>query len=145
MVHRGDIVSAAGAGPAQQRALEFILANASEALNKARCPLTLHVIEGPLMDGKYLLPQAINSERCMKKAAKYLLPFMEEEKTEELLNNNDAQQQGSEQKLVLLATVKGDVHNIGKNFVGVVLGCNNFKVVDLGVMCDCNVIMEPAS
>lgn len=79
--------------------------------------------------GKMFLPQVIKSARVMKKAVNYLTPFMEEEK---LKNNQstDIKYQGT----VVLATVKGDVHDIGKNIVGVVLGCNNFNVIDMGVM-----------
>ena len=96
----------------------------------------IKVIEGPLMDGmnivgelfgagKMFLPQVVKSARVMKKAVAYLLPFMEQEKQ---ASGRPAQRK------VLLATVKGDVHDIGKNIVGVVLGCNNYAVIDLGVM-----------
>jgi 5-methyltetrahydrofolate--homocysteine methyltransferase len=107
----------------------------------------LHVIEGPLMDGmkvvgdlfgegKMFLPQVVKSARVMKKAVAYLTPFMEAEKAAA----NDTSAQGT----VLLATVKGDVHDIGKNIVGVVLACNNYRVVDLGVMVSCDKILEAA-
>ena len=107
---------------------------------------TLDVIEGPLMDGmnvvgdlfgdgKMFLPQVVKSARVMKKAVAYLLPFMDEE------------QEGERQSAgkVLMATVKGDVHDIGKNIVGVVLQCNGYEVVDLGVMVPANDILEAAS
>eukprot|EP00668_Euglena_longa_P009059 GGOE01010899.1.p1 GENE.GGOE01010899.1~~GGOE01010899.1.p1 ORF type:complete len:1443 (+),score=573.59 GGOE01010899.1:106-4329(+) len=121
----------------------------------------LEVIEGPLMkgmntvgdlfgSGKMFLPQVIKSARVMKKAVAYLLPFMEKEKREQLIAegkdpntieaNDDSQYAGK----VLMATVKGDVHDIGKNIVAVVLGCNNFKVYDIGVMCPCDTILEAA-
>lgn len=105
----------------------------------------LHVIEGPLMDGmnvvgdlfgsgKMFLPQVVKSARVMKKAVAYLQPFIEQE------------QQGGTQKLgkILLATVKGDVHDIGKNIVGVVLACNNFEIIDLGVMVPTEKILDEA-
>ena len=109
---------------------------------------TLNIIEGPLMDGmnvvgdlfgsgKMFLPQVIKSARVMKKAVAYLLPYIEEEK-----KKNKEQQ--SRQKKVLMATVKGDVHDIGKNIVGVVLGCNNYEVIDLGVMVPTEKILETA-
>lgn len=120
--------------------------------NIERYPRPLHVIEGPLMkgisivgdlfgDGKMFLPQVIKSARVMKKAVAYLIPFMEKEKEEALaagLVNADDQHQ----QTVVIATVKGDVHDIGKNIVGVVLACNNFKVIDLGVMTPCEKIIE---
>lgn len=108
---------------------------------------TLRVIEGPLMAGmrvvgelfgagKMFLPQVVKSARVMKKAVAYLLPFMEAEKA--------AAGSASAQKKVLLATVKGDVHDIGKNIVGVVLACNNYEVHDLGVMVPCEQILAKA-
>jgi 5-methyltetrahydrofolate--homocysteine methyltransferase len=108
----------------------------------------LAIIEGPLMDGmsivgdlfgagKMFLPQVVKSARVMKKAVAYLTPFMEAEKAA----GGNAQQFRAK---VLLATVKGDVHDIGKNIVGVVLGCNNFEVIDLGVMVSCETILETA-
>ncbi|MDR6942247.1 methionine synthase [Mucilaginibacter pocheonensis] len=110
----------------------------------------LDVIEGPLMDGmnivgdlfgagKMFLPQVVKSARVMKKAVAYLLPFIEEEKK----NNVNADQRANAGK-VLMATVKGDVHDIGKNIVGVVLACNNFEVIDLGVMVPAQKIIEEA-
>ncbi len=106
---------------------------------------SLEVIEGPLMtgmgivgdlfgSGKMFLPQVVKSARVMKKAVAYLTPFMETEKAE---GTNVAGK-------ILMATVKGDVHDIGKNIVGVVLGCNNYKVIDLGVMVPCEKILEAA-
>lgn len=106
----------------------------------------LEVIEGPLMDGmkvvgdlfgagKMFLPQVVKSARVMKKAVAYLLPFMEDEKSEG---------EDSSAGTFLIATVKGDVHDIGKNIVGVVLSCNNYKVIDLGVMVDCETILSEA-
>jgi 5-methyltetrahydrofolate--homocysteine methyltransferase len=119
----------------------------------------LDVIEGPLMDGmkvvgdlfgagKMFLPQVIKSARVMKKAVAYLLPFMEEEKKQRLaamgISSENADDDSMYAGKVLLATVKGDVHDIGKNIVGVVLGCNNYKVYDLGVMCPCETILQKA-
>ena len=106
----------------------------------------LHVIEGPLMDGmgevgelfgsgKMFLPQVVKSARVMKKAVAYLLPFMEAEKS-----GGGAQSAGK----ILMATVKGDVHDIGKNIVGVVLACNNYEVIDLGVMVPMDKILDTA-
>ncbi len=107
----------------------------------------LDVIEGPLMDGmnvvgdlfgsgKMFLPQVVKSARVMKKAVAYLIPYLEEEKK----RAKDTSEKGK----VLLATVKGDVHDIGKNIVGVVLGCNNYDVVDLGVMVPAEKILDTA-
>ncbi len=109
----------------------------------------LQVIEGPLMDGmsvvgdlfgsgKMFLPQVVKSARVMKKAVAYLLPFMEQEKIAE------GRQQERARGKILMATVKGDVHDIGKNIVGVVLGCNNYEIIDLGVMVSCEKILETA-
>ena len=109
-------------------------------------PTCLNIIEGPLMSGmqivgdlfgagKMFLPQVVKSARVMKKAVAYLLPFMEAEK---------AVSGGGSRGKVVLATVKGDVHDIGKNIVGVVLGCNNYEVIDLGVMCPCENILDAA-
>ncbi|MBX7097279.1 MAG: methionine synthase [Myxococcaceae bacterium] len=110
-------------------------------------PRPLDIIEGPLMDGmrvvgdlfgagKMFLPQVVKSARVMKRAVAYLTPFMEEEKRQKA----DTRAQGK----VLLATVKGDVHDIGKNIVGVVLACNNYQVIDLGVMVPCEKILATA-
>ncbi|MBX7043937.1 MAG: methionine synthase [Ignavibacteria bacterium] len=123
--------------------VEFIEEDTEEARRLFDKPL--EVIEGPLMDGmnvvgdlfaegKMFLPQVVKSARVMKKAVAYLLPFIEAEKEE-----------GSRAKgKILLATVKGDVHDIGKNIVGVVLGCNNYDVIDLGVMVPSEKILETA-
>merc|ERR1712137_621339 len=122
---------------------DYIIEDTEEARQKAERPL--HVIEGPLMDGmnvvgdlfgegKMFLPQVVKSARVMKKAVAYLQPFIEEEKSD------DAKANGK----VLMATVKGDVHDIGKNIVGVVLQCNNFEVIDLGVMVSADKILETA-
>jgi 5-methyltetrahydrofolate--homocysteine methyltransferase len=108
----------------------------------------LAIIEGPLMDGmrvvgdlfgagKMFLPQVVKSARVMKKAVAYLLPFMEAEKAK-------SGQVNAPRGKLLMATVKGDVHDIGKNIVGVVLGCNNYEVIDLGVMVPCERILETA-
>ena len=86
--------------------------------------------------GKMFLPQVVKSARVMKKAVAYLLPFMEAEKAKA----GDLSQRGK----VLMATVKGDVHDIGKNIVGVVLGCNNYEVIDLGVMVSADKILDTA-
>ncbi len=121
---------------------DFITEDTEEA--RQHCARPLDVIEGPLMDGmavvgdlfgegKMFLPQVVKSARVMKKAVAYLEPFMEDEKSE-----------GSAQGKVLLATVKGDVHDIGKNIVGVVLGCNNYEVIDLGVMVPADRIVDTA-
>jgi 5-methyltetrahydrofolate--homocysteine methyltransferase len=126
---------------------EFIEVDVEEARQKAERPL--HVIEGPLMAGmnvvgdlfgagKMFLPQVVKSARVMKQAVAYLMPFMEEEKTR--LGLVDQPSAGK----ILLATVKGDVHDIGKNIVGVVLQCNNFEVIDLGVMVPATRILETA-
>jgi 5-methyltetrahydrofolate--homocysteine methyltransferase len=84
----------------------------------------------------------IKSARVMKRAVAHLIPYMEEEKAAALLANPDMVEQASTAGTVVLATVKGDVHDIGKNIVAVVLGCNNYKVVDLGVMTPCAKIIE---
>ena len=113
-------------------------------------PRPLHVIEGPLMagmsivgdyfgSGKMFLPQVIKSARVMKKSVNYLTPFMEAEK--QLLTGVESTNV-SYNGTIVLATVKGDVHDIGKNIVGVVLGCNNYKVIDMGVMQSCQAIID---
>ncbi|HEY8965541.1 MAG TPA: methionine synthase, partial [Candidatus Methylacidiphilales bacterium] len=128
---------------------EFIDADTEEALAKYGRPL--NVIEGPLMDGmrvvgdlfgagKMFLPQVVKSARVMKKAVAYLTPFMEEEKRQAALAGGET----SAKAKIVMATVKGDVHDIGKNIVGVVLGCNNYEVVDLGVMVPCETILRTA-
>ncbi|EIW89279.1 methionine synthase [Alishewanella agri BL06] len=121
---------------------DFIEQDTEDARQQAERPL--HVIEGPLMDGmnvvgdlfgegKMFLPQVVKSARVMKKAVAYLQPYIEQEKAG-----------GRAQGKILLATVKGDVHDIGKNIVGVVLQCNNFEVIDLGVMVSCAEILRVA-
>lgn len=125
--------------------VEFIDADVEEARQKFN--YSLEIIEGPLMDGmnhvgdlfgsgKMFLPQVVKSARVMKKAVAQLIPYIEKEK---------AGLQGPRDRgKVLMATVKGDVHDIGKNIVGVVLGCNNYKVIDLGVMVSAEKIIEEA-
>ncbi|XP_076441895.1 methionine synthase-like [Babylonia areolata] len=135
---------------------KYIVEDTEEArADSVSYPRPLNVIEGPLMDGmsivgdlfgmgKMFLPQVIKSARVMKKAVGYLIPFMEKEKEEELAKEGKTSSERTYSGTVVLATVKGDVHDIGKNIVGVVLGCNNFKVVDLGVMTPCEKILEAA-
>jgi 5-methyltetrahydrofolate--homocysteine methyltransferase len=121
---------------------EFIEADTEQARLEADKPL--HVIEGPLMDGmnvvgdlfgsgKMFLPQVVKSARVMKKAVAYLMPYIEDEK-----------EVGDTNGRILMATVKGDVHDIGKNIVGVVLQCNNYEVIDLGVMVSAETILKQA-
>jgi 5-methyltetrahydrofolate--homocysteine methyltransferase len=127
----------------------YIDADTAEALAKYGKPLT--VIEGPLMAGmsvvgdlfgagKMFLPQVVKSARVMKKSVAYLTPFMEAEKAAMVARGEVVKAQGK----IILATVKGDVHDIGKNIVGVVLACNNYEVIDLGVMVPCEKILERA-
>ena len=127
----------------------YIDADTEEARVKLQRPLS--VIEGPLMDGmsvvgdlfgagKMFLPQVVKSARVMKKAVAYLFPFMEAEKAAMAASGQVAKTQGK----IILATVKGDVHDIGKNIVGVVLACNNYDVIDMGVMVSCEKILERA-
>ncbi|CAI7978534.1 cobalamin-dependent methionine synthase [Frankia sp. Hr75.2] len=147
-------------GPVEQRLshalvhgiVDFIEADTEEA--RAGAARALDVIEGPLMDGmkivgdlfgsgKMFLPQVVKSARVMKRSVAYLEPFMEAEKQQALLDgtaNTDRSGNGK----VVMATVKGDVHDIGKNIVGVVLGCNNYEVIDLGVMVPAKVILDTA-
>ncbi len=126
-----------------------IEADTEEARQKY--PKPLDIIEGPLMDGmrvvgdlfgagKMFLPQVVKSARVMKRAVAYLQPFMEEEKKRHLAAGGTARPQGR----IVMATVKGDVHDIGKNIVGVVLACNNYEVIDLGVMVPCEKILATA-
>jgi 5-methyltetrahydrofolate--homocysteine methyltransferase len=125
---------------------EFIVEDTEEARAQAERPL--HVIEGPLMDGmsivgdlfgagKMFLPQVVKSARVMKQAVAYLLPFMEDEKERSGMA-------GKSNGKIVMATVKGDVHDIGKNIVGVVLQCNGYEIDDLGVMVPCDKILERA-
>ena len=120
---------------------KYIVEDAEEARLKLTSPVS--VIEGPLMDGmnivgdlfgegKMFLPQVVKSARVMKEAVAYLVPFIEESKDERSSSNGK----------VVMATVKGDVHDIGKNIVGVVLACNNWDVIDLGVMVSCDKILD---
>ena len=124
--------------------IEFIEQDTEEARQKFDDPL--HVIEGPLMGGmntvgdlfgagKMFLPQVVKSARVMKKSVAYLIPYLEESKARSASGNAGK---------ILLATVKGDVHDIGKNIVGVVLGCNNYEVIDLGVMTPAEKIIRTA-
>ncbi len=121
----------------------YIIEDTEEARQNAERPI--HVIEGPLMDGmnvvgdlfgagKMFLPQVVKSARVMKQAVAHLIPFIEEEK------GDKTEAKGK----IIMATVKGDVHDIGKNIVGVVLQCNNYEVVDLGVMVPCETILKAA-
>lgn len=128
--------------------VDFIDQDTEEARKSFARPL--HVIEGPLMDGmqivgdyfgsgKMFLPQVIQSARVMKRAVGYLTPFMEAERLAAgHVDDGQVRYNGT----VVLATVKGDVHDIGKNIVGVVLGCNNYKVIDMGVMQSCKAIID---
>jgi 5-methyltetrahydrofolate--homocysteine methyltransferase len=122
---------------------DFIIEDTEESRQQAELPL--HVIEGPLMDGmntvgdlfgegKMFLPQVVKSARVMKKAVAYLMPYLEDEKEGKLQSNGK----------ILMATVKGDVHDIGKNIVGVVLQCNNYEVIDIGVMVPAETILSEA-
>jgi 5-methyltetrahydrofolate--homocysteine methyltransferase len=137
--------------------VDFIEADTEEARLVADRPLD--VIEGPLMDGmkivgdlfgsgKMFLPQVVKSARAMKRSVAYLEPFMEAEKEQNLQDRNGAAggsgASARTQGKVVLATVKGDVHDIGKNIVGVVLGCNNYEVIDLGVMVPADTILDTA-
>ena len=122
---------------------EFIIEDTEESRQQAEAPI--HVIEGPLMDGmnvvgdlfvegKMFLPQVVKSARVMKQAVAYLLPYIEAEKGGDVSSNGK----------ILMATVKGDVHDIGKNIVGVVLQCNNYEVIDIGVMVPAATILDEA-
>ncbi|KNC81822.1 methionine synthase [Sphaeroforma arctica JP610] len=135
---------------------KYVVEDVEEArLQTNLYPRPLHIIEGPLMAGmsvvgdlfgagKMFLPQVIKSARVMKRGVAHLIPFMEKEREANLallgLDSSEPMWNGT----VIMATVKGDVHDIGKNIVGVVLGCNNYKVVDLGVMCTCETIIKAA-
>ncbi|HEX3879023.1 MAG TPA: methionine synthase, partial [Bryobacteraceae bacterium] len=172
LVEFGDKLKAASAGTTsgaekktEEWRLDTVEARLSHALVKgidtyidqdteeARVKLgrPLAVIEGPLMDGmgvvgdlfgagKMFLPQVVKSARVMKKAVAYLTPFMEDEKASLAAAGQVVKTQGK----IVLATVKGDVHDIGKNIVGVVLACNNYEVIDMGVMVPCEKILERA-
>jgi 5-methyltetrahydrofolate--homocysteine methyltransferase len=170
LVEFGEALKARAAGPAAEKKTEewrlgtveerlsnalvkgidtFIDQDTEEARVKLGRPLA--VIEGPLMDGmgvvgdlfgagKMFLPQVVKSARVMKKAVAYLTPFMEAEKAALAAAGQMVKTQGK----IVLATVKGDVHDIGKNIVGVVLACNNYEVIDLGVMVPCERILDRA-
>jgi len=171
LVEHGERLKADGAGAATDRKEEeawrkgtvearithalvkgidtFIVEDAEEARQSLGRPLA--VIEGPLMAGmsvvgdlfgagKMFLPQVVKSARVMKTAVAWLTPFMEAEKAERVAAGEAVRTQGK----VVLATVKGDVHDIGKNIVGVVLACNNYEVIDMGVMVPCEKILERA-
>ena len=138
---------------------KYVVDDTEEArIDNQKYPRPLNIIEGPLMKGmatvgdlfgagKMFLPQVIKSARVMKKAVGHLIPYMEKEKEQSMLKMKELGT-WNENKMfngvVLMATVKGDVHDIGKNIVGVVLGCNNYKVIDLGVMVPCEKIIEAA-
>jgi 5-methyltetrahydrofolate--homocysteine methyltransferase len=171
LVTRGEKIKAAGTGaePGEKKAEEWRNAPVEERLShamvkgideyieadteeaRAKLGRPLLVIEGPLMAGmgivgdlfgagKMFLPQVVKSARVMKKAVAYLTPFMEAEKASLAAAGYETKQQGK----IVLATVKGDVHDIGKNIVGVVLACNNYEVIDLGVMTPAEKILERA-
>ena len=171
LVEHGEALKAAGAGTAvgEKKAEEWRNGTVEERLSHAlvkgidtfieidaeearvRLGRPLSVIEGPLMAGmsvvgdlfgagKMFLPQVVKSARVMKKAVAHLTPFMEAEKAAMAASGKTVKAQGK----VVLATVKGDVHDIGKNIVGVVLACNNYEVIDMGVMVPCEKILERA-
>ncbi|MPZ83750.1 MAG: methionine synthase [Actinophytocola sp.] len=131
--------------------VDFVEADTEEARQQVERPL--EVIEGPLMDGmkivgdlfgagKMFLPQVVKSARVMKRSVAYLEPYMEAEKEKARAEGRLTSERG--QGKIVLATVKGDVHDIGKNIVGVVLGCNNYEVIDLGVMVPAAVVLDTA-
>ncbi|XP_066239841.1 methionine synthase isoform X5 [Saccopteryx leptura] len=151
-------------GPVEER-LEYALVKGIEKhiiedteearLNQEKYPRPLNIIEGPLMNGmevvgnlfgagKMFLPQVIKSARVMKKAVGHLIPFMEKEREKSKALTGTVKEEDPYQGTIVLATVKGDVHDIGKNIVGVVLSCNNFRVIDLGVMIPCDKILKAA-
>ncbi len=169
LVEHGETLKGAGSAASEKKAEEwrngtveerlshalvkgidtYIEADAEEARVKLGRPLL--VIEGPLMDGmgvvgdlfgagKMFLPQVVKSARVMKKAVAHLTPYMEAEKAAMAAAGQTVKAQGK----IVLATVKGDVHDIGKNIVGVVLACNNYEVIDMGVMVPCEKILERA-
>jgi len=131
--------------------VDFLEPDLTEARGKYARPL--EIIEGPLMDGmkivgdlfgagKMFLPQVVKSARAMKKAVAFLEPFMEAERNARMAAGGAAET--ASQGKIVIATVKGDVHDIGKNIVGVVLGCNNYEVIDLGVMVPSDKILKTA-
>ncbi|XP_054837153.1 methionine synthase [Eublepharis macularius] len=135
---------------------KYVIEDTEEArVNKDKYPRPLNIIEGPLMNGmkivgdlfgagKMFLPQVIKSARVMKKAVGHLIPYMEKEREEMRALTGSTEDDNPYNGTIVLATVKGDVHDIGKNIVGVVLGCNNFRVIDLGVMTPCDKILRAA-
>ncbi|VDN31543.1 unnamed protein product [Gongylonema pulchrum] len=134
----------------------YVVEDTEEArLDTAKYPRPLNVIEQPLMagmsvvgdlfgSGKMFLPQVIKSARVMKRAVSHLIPFMEAERIKNMQENKGNADENPYQGTVVMATVKGDVHDIGKNIVAVVLGCNNYRVIDLGVMTPCEKIIKTA-
>ena len=169
LVDFGETLKGAGAVVSEKKAEEWRNGTVEERLShalvkgidsyididteeaRAKLGRPLLVIEGPLMAGmsvvgdlfgagKMFLPQVVKSARVMKKAVAYLTPFMEAEKAEMIAAGHEVKAQGK----ILLATVKGDVHDIGKNIVGVVLACNNYEVIDMGVMVPAEKILERA-
>ncbi|MCY7306554.1 MAG: methionine synthase [Rhodoferax sp.] len=155
---RGTLDAPASVGQRLSHALvhgitDFIVADTEEAYQQvlAKGGRPLHVIEGPLMDGmnivgdlfgqgKMFLPQVVKSARVMKQAVAHLIPYIEEEKRQQEFAGEDVKTKGK----IVIATVKGDVHDIGKNIVTVVLQCNNFDVVNMGVMVPCHEILARA-
>jgi 5-methyltetrahydrofolate--homocysteine methyltransferase len=169
LVEFGETLKSAGAAVSEKKAEEWRNGSVEERLThalvkgidnyididteeaRAKLGRPLLVIEGPLMAGmsvvgdlfgagKMFLPQVVKSARVMKKAVAYLTPFMEAEKAAMVAAGHEVKAQGK----ILLATVKGDVHDIGKNIVGVVLACNNYEVIDMGVMVPAEKILERA-
>ncbi|KAI8093461.1 methionine synthase [Halteromyces radiatus] len=134
--------------------MKFILEDTEEARqDKEKYPRALNVIEGPLMagmnvvgdlfgKGKMFLPQVIRSARVMKKAVAHLVEYIKIEKEQDMEANGNTEVKGN--GTIVMATVKGDVHDIGKNICGVVLGCNNYRVIDMGVMVPCDKIIQTA-
>ncbi|KAI8882427.1 methionine synthase-like protein [Backusella circina FSU 941] len=134
--------------------MKYIVEDTEEArLDKAKYPRSLNVIEGPLMagmnvvgdlfgKGKMFLPQVIRSARVMKKAVAHLVDFILIEKEADMAESGETEIKGN--GTIVMATVKGDVHDIGKNICGVVLGCNNYRVIDMGVMVPCDQIIKKA-
>eukprot|EP01041_Mallomonas_annulata_P017873 gene17873-36534_t len=152
--HGGAVCPGAKSGRARCFFItDFITEDTEEAYREilAKGGRPLHVIEGPLMDGmnvvgdlfgagKMFLPQVVKSARVMKQAVAHLIPYIEEEKRQDELAGRDVRSKGK----IIIATVKGDVHDIGKNIVTVVLQCNNFEVVNMGVMVPCHEILAKA-
>jgi 5-methyltetrahydrofolate--homocysteine methyltransferase len=153
---RGDVVEKRLSHALVNGITDYIDADTEEA--RLKYPKPLDVIEGPLMDGmnivgdlfgsgKMFLPQVVKSARVMKKSVAWLFPFIEAEKEERRLSHIAAEtinEEGAGPAKILMATVKGDVHDIGKNIVGVVLGCNGYEVIDMGVMVPAEKILQAA-